>query len=133
MYEDKIPLQMSEYEVYERLLHGECPINISIDKFKMFKEWCEYLINDNDLNTLKWYAALNSSNCALCIVNLDNCAICVLSKIEAECCPDKATISPWYRVKYATNFVDETEERQKELYSAIDNMIETLERCKEIE
>jgi len=143
---EKIPMQMSEYEVYKRLARDEscssgtleswndsCPIDICIDKYKMFKKWCEYQIEQSDFKTLKWDAELNGANCALCIVNNDDCDVCVLSKIKMECCPDKCTISPWLRVRYACNFIDETEERQQELYDAIDNMISVLEQCKEVE
>ena len=130
---DKIRFQMSEFEMYERLFKGECPIDICIDKYKRFKEWCKYQIELYNFYDITWNSEINDSICALCYVNNKDCTTCVLSKIKAECCPDKAVISPWRRVRYACNYVDDSEERQQELYDAIDNMIITLEKCKEIE
>lgn len=130
---EKIPFQMSEVEVYERLARSECPVQISIDKYKMYRKWVEYKLKEKDYECIKYSSHTSGATCALCIVNNDICEQCVLTKIKSECCPDKAVISPWYRVKYACLYIDETEERQQELFDAIDCMIEVLEKCKEVE
>lgn len=130
---EKLPFQMNMVEVYERLSRGECPINISIDKYIKFKKWIEYKIKENDYECIKYNSHINSVTCALCISVNDDCSQCPLTKIKMQCNIEKLPLSPWQLVLYGTLYINETEERQKELYSAIDNMIETLEMCKEVE
>jgi len=132
MQVEKIPMQMSEYEIHERLAQSECPLDICIDKYKRFKKWCEYHISQKDYDIIWSDKEIYQNTDPLCITYNNNCTECPLTKIKNQCTPVKCVISPWRRVQYACLYLDETEERQQELYDAIDNMIDALVKCKEI-
>ena len=127
-----MPNQMTRDEMISRLAGGSDPISVSIEKYQMFKKWCEYQINTGKCEDIIDYAEWQGGTCALCYIHKE-CSDCELYKIKQECCPEKCITSPWRRVKYACIFLDESEDRQLELYAAIDGMIDVLNKCKEIE
>lgn len=119
------PIQFTAQQVKDLIRDGIDPIKICADKYRKFKEWCEYVLEHESIDYLCEYERTDGGTCALCVVyhkSLDDCPKCPLSMAGYGC--NQSADSPWRVIGRA---VSPGAFDKATLMNAIDNMINILD------